>query len=116
MKEEIKKKITSGVGAVFLTRERLEKTIRKMVEEAKISKADARRLSKELAETGEREWADMERRLKEVIRKGRDGLDIGSRKEIETLKIRIEDLEKRVRILEEVKTIPGRDPGPWTDL
>jgi polyhydroxyalkanoate synthesis regulator phasin len=102
MKNELKRTIIAGLGAVFLTREKVEKTLRKMVDEAKITEEDARRLSEELMETGERQWDEMDRYVREIVRKGMDGLDIGSRKDFESLKTRVRKLEKRMTLLEEM--------------
>jgi polyhydroxyalkanoate synthesis regulator phasin len=68
-------------------------------------------LTKELVETGERQWEEMDKAVTESLRKGLDKMDVGSRKQVEELKARVDNLEKRLARLEEVG--PGvTQPGP----
>ncbi len=94
MLEEIKKGLLSGLGAVFLTKEKIEKITRTMVDEAKISKEDAHSLKEELYNTGEREWSELEEMFSGIIKKIMQGLDLCSRKEMAELRKRVEKLEK----------------------
>lgn len=95
MLEEIKKGLLSGLGAVFLTKEKIERITRTMVDEAKISKEDAYNLKEELYKTGEREWSELEDMFTGIIKKIMQGLDLCSRKEMAELQKRVEELEKR---------------------
>lgn len=101
MLDEIKKGLLSGLGAIFLTKEKIEKVTRKMVDEAKISKEDAQNLKEDLYKTGEKEWAEMEEFFSGIIKKIMQSLDLGSRKEMDELKNRIEELEKRLAAKDE---------------
>ena len=96
MLDEIKKGLLSGLGAVFLTKEKIEKITRSMVEEAKISKEDALNLKEDLYKTGEHEWSEFEAFFSGVIKKIMTGLDLCSRKEMDELKKRVEDLETKL--------------------
>lgn len=100
MKEEIKKSLVSGLGAVLLTKEKAEKVVSRLVEEAKISNEEAQNLVDELFETGTRHWSDIETSLSKMIHKGIDNLNIASKKELHGLKSKVGKLEKRVEELE----------------
>ena len=102
MLEKIGKGLLAGLGAVLLTKEKVEEVVRKTVKEAKLSNEDARRLTSELVETGERQWEEMDKAVTESLRKSLDKLDVGSRKELEELKARMDNLEKRLARLEQV--------------
>jgi polyhydroxyalkanoate synthesis regulator phasin len=101
MLEEIRKGLLSGLGGVLLTKEKIEEIIRKMVDEAKMSKEDARKLREDLLTTGERQWAQIQESISEAFRRGVKSLDIGSKSEVERLRERVDNLEKRLIILEE---------------
>jgi polyhydroxyalkanoate synthesis regulator phasin len=101
MFEEIRKGLLSGLGGVLLTKEKIEEIIRKMVDEAKMSKEDARKLREDLLATGERQWAQIQESISDAFRKGVKSLDIGSKSEVVRLKKRVDNLEKRLKILEE---------------
>ncbi len=96
MLDEIKKGLLSGLGAVFLTKDKIERITRSMVEEAKLSKEDAQNLKEDLYKTGEKEWSDLEDFFSGIIKKIMQGLDLCSRKDMDELKNRVADLEKRL--------------------
>jgi polyhydroxyalkanoate synthesis regulator phasin len=93
------------MGAVLLTRDKVEEVVRGLVNDARLSSEDARRLTEELVETGERQWEEMDRAVTETLRKALDKMDVGRGKEVEKLKARLENVEKRLRRLEELS--PG---------
>jgi polyhydroxyalkanoate synthesis regulator phasin len=95
MLDEIKKGLLSGLGAVFLTKDKIERITRQMVEEAKMSKEDAQNLKEDLYKTGEKEWSELEEFFSGIIKKIMQGLDLCSRKEMDELKNRVAELEKR---------------------
>jgi polyhydroxyalkanoate synthesis regulator phasin len=101
MLEEIKKGLLSGLGGVLLTKEKIEEISRKMVDEAKMSKEDARKLREDLLANGERQWTQMQESVSEAFKKGLKSLDIGSKSEVQRLTERVDNLEKRLVLLEE---------------
>ncbi|VBB41464.1 conserved hypothetical protein [uncultured Desulfatiglans sp.] len=103
MLDDIKKGLLAGLGMVFLTKDKIEETARKMVDEARMSKEDARRLTDELLETGEKQWSRIEENITETVHKGLRNLDVGSRKELDELRSRVQNLEERVSLLEAAK-------------
>lgn len=107
MFSELRRGILAGLGAVLLTRDRIEEVTRRMVDDAKLSREDARKLTDELAETGERQWKEMEDAVNESVKKRLDSLGIGSKTELKELKAKVENLEKRVSILESLERSKG---------
>jgi polyhydroxyalkanoate synthesis regulator phasin len=110
MLEEIRKGILSGLGGVLLTKEKIEEIIRKMVDETKMSKEDARKLREDLLSTGERQWGQMQESISEAFKKGLKSLDIGSKSEMQRLAERLDNLEKRLILLEKM-TRKDSDPS-----
>jgi polyhydroxyalkanoate synthesis regulator phasin len=101
MLEEIRKGLLSGLGGVLLTKDKVEEISRKLVDEAKMDKEDARKLKEDLLSTGERQWTQMQESISEAFKKGLRSLDIGSKSEVERLRERVDNLEKRLVLLEE---------------
>ena len=101
MLEKIGKGLLAGMGAVLLTKEKVEEVVNKLAKDAKLSKEDTRRLTDELVETGERQWREMDKAVTEFIRKSLDKIDVGSRKEVKELKTQVDNLEKRLVRLEQ---------------
>ncbi len=101
MLEEIRKGLLSGLGGVLLTKEKVEEISRKLVEEAKLSKEDARKLREDLLANGERQWDQMQESIADAFKKGLRTLDIGSKSEVARLRERVDNLEKRLILIEE---------------
>lgn len=101
MLEEIRKGLLSGLGAVLLTKEKVEEATLRLVKEAKISKEDAKNLADELFQAGTRQWSEMEASLSKTLRKAVENLDIASKKELHGLKSKVGKLEKRFEKLEQ---------------
>lgn len=100
MLEMIKKSLLATLGAAVVTKEKVEEATRSWVEEGKISRTEAERLAQDLVESGQHQWQDMQTRIAEMVRKGLDTLDIGSKKEFQDLKARVEELERRIAQLQ----------------
>lgn len=100
MYEEIKKGFLTSLGAVLLTKDKIEEVIRKMVEESKMTEADARRLKEELLNTGEQQFSKMEKTFSDSFKKGLDRMGVGREDEFLGLKHKVEALEVRLSIVE----------------
>jgi polyhydroxyalkanoate synthesis regulator phasin len=100
--EMIRKSLLASLGAAVVTKEKVEQATHRWVEEGKISTEEAEKLAEELVESGQHQWEDIQTKIAESVRKGMDNFDIGSRKEFQELKARVENLEKRLTILEQV--------------
>ena len=101
MLEDIRKALLSGLGGILLTKDKVEEISRRMVDEAKMSKEDARKLREDLLANGERQWAQLQDSISAAFKKGVKSLDIGSKSEVQRLAKRVGNLEKRMTLLEE---------------
>lgn len=102
MLEEMKKGFLAGLGVVVLTREKIEAICKKLAEEAKMSKDDAQKLADELFRAGERRWTDLEKTARESLRSVMGSFDIGSLEDLKQLKSKVDDMEKRLALLESI--------------
>ncbi len=114
MYKEIKKGFLTSLGAVLLSKDKIEEVVRKMVDESKITEADARRLKDELLNTGEQQFSKMENAFSEALKKGLDRLGISREEEFYRLKHKVEALEVRLSIVEKTiaekpKPTPGKE-------
>ncbi len=100
MLEDIKKGLLAGFGSIFLTKDKVEEATKKLVEQAKLSREDAQKLTEELVAVGEKRWSEMESAVTDVTRKGLDSLDVCRQSELEEVKKKIESLEKRLAEIE----------------
>jgi polyhydroxyalkanoate synthesis regulator phasin len=103
MFKEIRKGLMAGIGAVLLTREKVEEATRKLVKEAKLSEEDARRLTEELVESGEKQFTRLEKALSDTFKGGLDNLGVGRQDAFDRLKHKVDALEIRLSILEKAQ-------------
>jgi len=100
--EMIRKSLLASLGAAVVTKDKVEEATKRWVDEGKISKDEAEKLAQDLVESGKHQWEDIQEKIAESVRKGMDNFDIGSKKEFQELKGRVENIEKRLTILEQV--------------
>jgi len=106
MLDLIKKGLLAGLGAVVVTKERVEKATQKLVDEGKISADEAEKLASELIESGEKQWHEVQAKITESVKRATENLNLCSRREYEELKSRVEALEKRVTVVEDLTREP----------
>ena len=94
--EMIRKSLLASLGAAVVTKEKVEEATKRFVDEGKISREEAEKLANELVESGQHQWNDVQEKITETVRKGLDTFDIGSKKEFQDLKDRVDNLEKRL--------------------
>jgi polyhydroxyalkanoate synthesis regulator phasin len=106
MLEDIRKGLMAGLGAVVLTREKIETVCRRFGEDTKMSKEEIQKLADELYHAGERQWGDIEKMFKHAVRGTMESLDIGSSHDLKVLNDKLENIEKRLTLLEAVGYVP----------
>jgi polyhydroxyalkanoate synthesis regulator phasin len=78
----------------------VEEATKRLVEDGKLSREEAEKLANDLVESGRHQWDEIQEKMTETVRKGLDSFDIGSKREFQELKDRVDNLEKRLVILE----------------
>jgi len=106
MLDAIRKSLLLSLGTAVIAKEKVDEAIKKLVEQGKISREEAEKLSQDFQESGERQWTDIQALVRDTVRKALDSLDIPSAKEFEELKKRVENLEKRVSLASPPLTPP----------
>lgn len=100
MLEEIKRGLMTGIGAVLLTKEKIEESVEKLVKESKIREEDARQLIDELSGTGQAKAEKLEKDMGDVFKKTLSGMNVARKDELDDLKQQVEGLELRLSVLE----------------
>lgn len=97
----LKKNLLTGIGAVLLTKKKIEEITRQWVDEARLSREDADRLADELLQAGRKQWTSIEAVIKDTVRRILSSMDVGSRRKLEELNAKVSNLQKRVELLED---------------
>jgi polyhydroxyalkanoate synthesis regulator phasin len=100
MFELLKKSILAGLGTVVVTKSKVQETMQKMVEQGKISSEEADRFTREIVETGESEFREIRDEVSKAINKTLSELNIADREEVDKLHSRLQELEKRMDMME----------------
>jgi polyhydroxyalkanoate synthesis regulator phasin len=100
MFKEVRKGLMAGIGAVVLTREKVEEITRRLVDEAKMTEDDARRLTDELIESGENQFGKIEKAFTDAFQTSMDRVGIGRQEAFQRLRDKVDALEIRLSILE----------------
>jgi polyhydroxyalkanoate synthesis regulator phasin len=108
--KELERALFAGVGMIVVSREKVRAILDRMVAETKIGAEDAERLLAELADSGEDQWAALKESVKSAARRSLDGLDLPRKDRIEEMDRRLENLEKRMTILEGIRKTDGNLP------
>jgi len=103
MLEGIRKSLVTGLGAVLLTKNKIDEITQRWVKEARLSREDADRLADELLQAGRHQWSSVETAIKDAVRRTLSSMDVGSRQELEKLQAEVSNLQKRVELLEDTR-------------
>lgn len=116
MASEVEKWLVTGMGAVLLTRDKIEEVVRRHIQESHLSREEAERLVEDLCHSGENQWSGLKDLFRGVIDDARSALNIGSQQTMQTLIARVDQLEKRVAVVEGLcRRANDRDGGGNTE-
>lgn len=95
MKDLIKKTMYMGAGLAHLTKEKAEEISRDLVKKGELSAAETREFINELTRKSEEARKSLEEGVEKIVKGVLAKLDIATKKDLEDLKKRIAELEKK---------------------
>ena len=90
----IKKTLLAGVGATIVTKEKIEEAMQDYIRQGKVSAGDARIMAEKIAEQGRKEFEIMSGELAAKIKELTEKADLTHKKRIEQLEARVKKLEE----------------------
>ncbi len=94
MLEFIKKAIFISAGLASMTAEKIEQAVEEIVKKGELSETQGKEFIRELKEKSAKTKKEMGERIEKMVNDTLRKLSIPTRKEVEELKARIEELEK----------------------
>ena len=94
MLEFIKKAIFISAGLASMTAEKIEETVAEIVKRGELSETQGKEFIRDLKEKSAKAKKDMGERIDKMVDDTLRKLSLPTRKEVEELKARIEELEK----------------------
>jgi len=90
-----------GLGALGMTRERLEKYYNEMIEKGEVTRDEARQFIDEAIKRGEEERKEMRDMMREEMDNLHKEFFLVRRKEFEALESRVKELEEKLQQLQQ---------------
>ena len=103
MKDLVKKALLLGIGLAAITEEKLREFVAELESKGELSKEEGKSLVKELLAEREKQRKELERRIAEEVERALTKAGVASRREVEELSKRVEELERTVAKLAEEK-------------
>ncbi len=94
MKDLIGKAFLAGLGAVSLTREKLESVVDDLVKRGEVAREEKQKLLNDLVEAGEKHQNEIRGFVQKEVQKVLEALDIPTRQDIRDLQKQMEELGK----------------------
>lgn len=101
MSDIIEKLINIGFGALFVTKENIQEVIDDMVKKGEIKKEEAKAQVKELFNKVLSSKKEIETKIEEIVEKALHKLDIPTRKELQEMQKKLEEIIKRLEARED---------------
>ena len=96
----VKKGMFAGIGAVVLTKDKIQEITRRLVEEGKLSTEEAEKTAEDFVTAGERQWDDINHYMREVFKNMSESMGHSDKKELQELRERVEILEQKLAAME----------------
>src|SRR3954470_16955217 len=113
MFDTLERLILLQIGAAAVTRERVQEVVNRLVEQGRIEREEGRAVVEEMLTRARERSTGARSLIGASVQHGLRGFGISTREDYEDLLFRIEQLEYRVRLLEEAaesSTSPASEP------
>ena len=101
MLDMLRKGVLAGLGTAVVTRSKMREVMDKLVEQGKLSSDEAEKFTQEMVDAGEKEMEEFRSELESSVRNAVSRLDLAGQRDIDDLRQRLENLEKRMGHLEQ---------------
>jgi len=96
MSELFRKMGLFGIGVISLTQEKLEEFTQDMIKKGEMSREEGKKFVREVLSEKEKQIHELENKINEKVRETINKSGVVTKKDIETLERKIEELEKTV--------------------
>lgn len=101
MMNVFKDMLATGLGAVFLTKDKIEEMVHKLVEEGSVNKQEAEELIDDMVEKAKKQREEIKNKVKTEVENEFEKAGFTRQEEVESLKKEVERLELQVKSLEQ---------------
>jgi len=101
MLDLLRKSVLAGLGTAVVTKSKVRETMDKLVEQGKLSSDEAERFTQEMVNAGEKEMEELRSEMESTVRNAVSRLNLPKQEDINDLRQRLENVEKRLEHLEQ---------------
>lgn len=95
--EWLKRAVDLGLGALTLTREKAEALINDLVKQGQVAPNESKEMLQKIIQRGEQEREALSELIQEQLKNWSERFDLAKRQELEELRMRVEELEQRLK-------------------
>jgi len=96
MKELLKKSMLAGLGLVVVSKDKIEESIRELIEKGNISEQEGKKLVQEMIGNAEKAKGDFEKMVDKYVDKALSRMDIVKKSDLQELQDSIADIQQRL--------------------
>lgn len=96
----IKKTLLLGLGSTMLVKEKVDEALEALVEQGKLSRADAEEFASQIQQGADAQWEEMKEEITASVRENLEKFDICSCEDLKDLKKEVSALNARLAALE----------------
>ena len=100
MYETMRNLFLTGLGAAMLTKDKVLELTKHLVEQGKLSRAEAERMAEDLVVESRRQARNLGEMLEQGVGKAVEALNLASRSELQALEARVTNLEQSLILLQ----------------
>lgn len=97
MKEILEKGLYTGLGLISMSAEAIDKAVKKISEDFKLSQEEGKKLYEDLSEKAEQAKQDIQGKIDESVDKTLKKMKLAKISEVDELKKRVEELEEELK-------------------
>ena len=101
MMDMLRKSVLAGLGTAVVTKSKVREIMNRLVEQGKLSSDEAERFTQEMVDAGEKELEEFRSELESSVRNAISRLNLAGQQDMDDLRQRLENLEKRMGHLEQ---------------
>jgi polyhydroxyalkanoate synthesis regulator phasin len=109
--DTLERLILLQIGAAAATRERIEQVVEDLIEQGRLQREEGRTVVNEVMDRARERRSGARTLLDASVQQGLRGVGVPTREDYEDLLFRVEQLEHRVRVLEEQPSPAGTGKG-----
>lgn len=111
MLQLLRKAALAGLGIVTLKEEKVKDIVNELIEQGELSKEEGSQFIKELRERLEKNRADLEKKVREILKRSLDKMNLPIKEELNRLQAVQKDLLDRIERLERGEGGGKESPG-----